>query len=282
MKKIIFLLSVLTMVFSFSSTAFAVVTYQVRTNFTWDTAQEMLRNQHTAVLYWAVDDSQQQVIAGSLYSNTEENWYKIYLPADSANTYLSINCKDLTADVYDSNLNRIFTRRYVKHATRLGARPYQVNIPTTGYYYIKLYNCVGSDGAYRMTMGSPNYNSSSYTYTAPTALTLTPSIKSVEATYNLSNISTIEPEAIAYQVYLSGLRSGSLTSESRSIRYRTDSTFTAAPLSATWKVTIPLTANKLVVNEWFFRWAGNTSSSSTLTPQLVFWYVYPELPILWN
>jgi hypothetical protein len=273
------LMITIALLLSLTTVAFAEVTPQQPPNYTFADAQLMLRNAITPTQYQNADNSQQHVISGSLTSGSDENWYYLYLPADPSgnNTFLSINCQYLTADVYDSNQNILFSRTYIKSTVHLGARSYRVPIDTAGYYYIRLYGLVGSDGDYLMTMGGPNYAGGHIDFTAPAALTISSGTTTAQAMYDLSDIA-VEQDAIAYLVTINGTKTGSCTSESRSLKYANEANFMSSS-SYTWQVNIALSLSKRVANNWTVKVSGNPSSSGySLTPKLTFWYVYPLYP----
>ncbi|GHU47393.1 hypothetical protein FACS1894120_5370 [Clostridia bacterium] len=264
---------------AFTLTSFAETTNQVRPNYTAEDAQLMQRNAETPEQYYAINTTQEHVISGSLLSDSEEDWYKISLSADPTgnNTLLSINCKYLKAQVLDINQNVIFEQDYIKSANHMGARSYRVSIPTAGYYYIRLSDSLSTDGSYLMTMGGPNYAMGNFVFTGTQPLTLSTSKTTAETICDLSSVDVPEG-AIVYSVTIGGTKTGSCTSETRSIRYATESSFLSSK-SSVWDATIALSLNKFVANRWTVRVSGtSTKSDYSLTPKLTFRYVYPCLP----
>ena len=176
-------------------------------------------------------------------------------------------------------LNSISSIIHVQDSSYFGCTPYYVNIPTTGYYYIKVSSTLNG-GDYRFYIGGPDYALNSYIYTAPSALTLTPTISSVQATYDLSNITTIPNNAIVYHVALYGTKTNSASNQYRSIKISGDSSWISTP-TYTYVTDVPVVNNKILKNPWVFKLDGTVSVSTryfNLIPQITFSYIYPVFP----
>lgn len=195
----------------------------------------------------------------------------------------------MTFEVSDSpfNLDPIAHVEYQKDINfKWGAYPYYVNIPSDGDYYVKVFNNqVGSPGDYLFTIGSPNYTVSSYEYTSPRTLTLTPTIKTAQDSYDFTNISSVPQKAMVYQVTFNGTKVNSATSESRSLKLNASSIWTTTS-SYTWIANFsvarpPSTVNKYFHDKWDVKIGGTVTDASkpySLTPKVKFSYVFPVLP----
>lgn len=202
------------------------------------------------------------------------------MPKDS-NTILSINSKAYPIfEIYDENLSIVMPELTHVHDYNFnGAFPYRVNIPSSGYYYVKVSNNI-LGGDYLFTIGSPNYSVGSYNHVANKGLVLTPTISSVEGTYDLRNVSAIPNGAIAYNLSIEGTKINRVSSEYRSFKLDSDYSWSrTAPYS--WNAKIDVNNNKTLKNIWKVKLDGRVFDESkpfSLTPELRFNYVYPILP----
>lgn len=116
-------------------------------------------------------------------------------------------------------------------------------------------------------------------------MTLTPTVKTAQDSYDLSTITSVPKEAMVYQVTINGTKVNSAMNESRSIRLNTSSLWTTTS-SYTWIANYsvarpPSTINKLFRNKWDVKIDGTVSDTSkpySLTPKIHFSYVFPVLP----
>lgn len=282
MRKIYATILGLCFVFLFSTTAFAATINETEVNDSASTAQLIQANNEDPSKIISGNYDGQNVVVGNITSTTDEDWYKVYLPANSR-TILGINSSALSGssffDVYDENLNLIRKVDYVSSSAYFGATPFYVNIPTAGYYYVKVSSTLLT-GEYRFYIGGPDYALNSYTYNATSPVTLTPTIKTVQATYDLSNITSIPSNAIVYYVSLQGTKVNSATNQYRSIKIEGDSSWISTS-SYTYVANVPVISNKTLRNRWTFKLDGTVSTSTgyfNLTPQIKFSYIYPVLP----
>lgn len=202
MKKIYTIILSMCFILLCSTTSFASTINEIEPNNSANEAQTIYRNNENPAQIVNGDYSGQYVTVGTLTDSTDKDWYKVYLPADR-NTILGINSTALngtgTFSIYNENLNLISQISHQKDPSIIGTTPYYINIPTAGYYYVEVSSTLNG-GSYRFHIGGPDYTVDNYTYTAPSAVTLTPTISSVQATYNLSNIASIPDNAIVYYV----------------------------------------------------------------------------------
>jgi hypothetical protein len=282
MKKIYTLILSICFVFLFASTTFAATINETEPNDSASGAQLIQRNNEDPASVASGNYNGQNVVVGNIANSTDQDWYKVYLPANS-NTILGINSTALSGtgffDVYDDSFNLIKTISYQKNSSYFGTTPYYVSIPTTGYYYVKVYSAVNG-GDYRFYIGGPDYALGSYTYNASNAVNLTPTIKSAQATYDLSNISSIPNNAIVYSFSIQGTKTNNATNQYRSLKIAGDSSFINTSMYS-YVANIPVISNKILKNQWIFKLDGNVSTSTgyfKLIPQITFSYVYPVLP----
>lgn len=223
------------------------------------------------------------VVSGSIKDTTDQDWYKVYLPADSS-TVLGINSEDLDGtgyfEVYDENLNLVSKTLNMKNFSILGATSHYVNIPKSGYYYIKVYS-TSRVGNYIFFIGTPSYTVDRYTYTAQNPCILTPSINSVQAAYDLSSIESVPKEAVVYNISIDGIKTNYASDEERSIKLTSDYSWINIPKYVYSTNNVPVISKKYVRNKWSFKLEGDVSRYTgyySLIPQITFDYVYPELP----
>ncbi|MFL0198245.1 hypothetical protein ACJDU8_22170 [Clostridium sp. WILCCON 0269] len=176
-------------------------------------------------------------------------------------------------------MNLIKAISYQKDSSIIGPTPYYIDIPTSGYYYVKVSSPLNG-GGYRFYIGGPDYTLGNYTYTASSAVTLTPTVNSVQATYNLSNISSIPNNAIVYYVSIQGTQTNIATNQYRSLKIAGDSSWITTSMY-TYVADVPVASNKILKNQWVFKLDGKVSTSTgyfKLIPQITFDYIYPVLP----
>ncbi|MBK1811925.1 hypothetical protein JHL18_14990 [Clostridium sp. YIM B02505] len=282
MKKIGIIIFSLCFVLLFSKTVFAATINEVEPNDSTSTAQLIQKNNEDPSKVVTGNYDGQNVVIGSITSSIDEDWYKVYLPANS-NTILGINSTSLSAtgffDIYDESLNLVKSISYQKNSAYFGATPYYVNITVAGYYYVKAYSPL-TTGEYRFFIGGSDYTVNTYTYNASSALTLTPTTSSVQAVYDLRNVTSIPNNAVVYYVSLQGTKTNSATNQSRSIKVYSDSSWITTS-SYSYVANVPVISNKLLKNQWAFKLDGTVSTSTAyfkLTPQITFSYVYAVLP----
>lgn len=147
-------------------------------------------------------------------------------------------------DIYDENMNLIENVKHHQEVDLFGASAYKLIIPKTGNYYIKVTSPLRL-GEYRFSIGGPNYKIGNYTYKAKNPCTLTPNKKSVQANYDLSNVSSIPDEAIVYYVSVSGTKKNRASSEYRSIKLESDRNWTSTAMY-NYYADIPVISNKIL------------------------------------
>ena len=228
------------------------------------------------------DYTGQVVAAGKISDKSDEDWYKVLLTENDSNllTVYSAQLNDFGIfDVYDENMNPIRSINHHQDAMVFGATAYKVPISKNGIYYIKVTSPLRS-GEYKFSIGAPDYRLGNYTYKATNPCTLTPNKKSVQATYDLRNISSIPDEAIVYNISISGTKKNRASSEYRSIKLESDRNWTSTAMY-NYYADVPVISNKILKNKWMFKLEGNVSKYTeyySLTPEITFRYVYPILP----
>ncbi|MCH4200135.1 MAG: hypothetical protein LKF87_10210 [Clostridium tyrobutyricum] len=284
MKKKKFCIAMLSLFFTllFAAPSFAASVNETEPNNSSSEAQLIQRNNEDPSKVVNGNRNGQYVAVGTFSDSNDEDWYKVYLPA-SDKTILGINTSKISVasdfDIYDENLNLVKSISYVKDPSYLGPTPYYIDIPNTGYYYIRVHSNASS-GEYRFYIGGPDYSVDTYTYNATNALTITPTITSVQTTYDFSNIDSIPTEAIVYHVTLDGTRTNFPSSEERSIKLASDSSWITTP-EYTYDTDVPVSSSKHLKNPWIFKLDGSVSKytgSYKLVPQITFRYIYPVLP----
>lgn len=280
MKKIGIFVLISCFTLLFSSVVFATTTFnEVEPNNSSNEAQIIQKNNGDPAKFVTGNTEGQSNTIGNISDIQDNDWYKVYLPVNST-TVLTVNSPSLSGtgvfDVYDENLNIVSK---ISH-NNMGITPYYINISTAGYYYVRVSSSL-LVGDYLFTIGDPCYNVNYYVYKAPSACIITPTIKSVQATYDLRNLTTIPNEAIVYKVSISGAKINSASSQYRSIKLESDSSWTSTAMYS-YGADIPVISHKLLKSRWMFKLDGNVSSSLytnfSLIPEIRFSYVYPQLP----
>lgn len=282
MKKLSATIFTLLVLFTSTVTAQAAtnVTNEIENNDTVATAQEIQRNNSTAATTLDASYDGQHFLVGSLSSSDDVDWYKVSLPAGKQ--ILTINSSDLSStgiwSIFNSDGDLIYSTVHTKSTKDYGVTPYTVNIPSLGYYYVKVYTTSSISGNYRFSIGTPNYSLNSVTYNAYSSLNLTSSKTSDQATYNLKNLN-VPDNAVAYRVSIGGSKTNSASNQSRYIKLASDSSWYSSS-SYSYIANLPVSLNKYVKNNWMVKVTGNVSRNKTftLTPQLYISYVYAITP----
>ena len=283
MKKLITTLFTLLVLLTSTLTAQAATnntTAEIENNNTVATAQEIQRNNLTAATTLDASYDGQHVLVGSLSSSDDVDWYKVSLPA--GNQILTITSTDLSSaglwDIYTSDGELVTSIKHTKSTKDYGVTPYNVNIPSLGYYYVKVYTDSSASGDYRFSIGTPSYGLNSVTYDASSSLSLTKSTSSAQATYNLKNLN-VPDNAIAYKVSINGKKTNNASNQIRYIKLSSDSSWYKSS-SYSYIADLPVSLNKYVKNNWMVKVTGSVSGTKTftLTPQLYISYVYAITP----
>ncbi|EDU38738.1 hypothetical protein B2H94_02610 [Clostridium sporogenes] len=268
--------------FSTAVAAAGTVLDEVEPNNSPEQAQMMEKNNVNPSGVVKGDYTGQFVAAGKISDKSDEDWYKVLL-SENNSTLLTVYSAQLNDtgifDIYDENMNRIKSINHHQDVMVFGESAYKVVIPKTGNYYIKVTSPLRS-GEYRFSIGGPNYKRGDYTYKAKNSCTLTPNKKSVQATYDLSSISSIPNEAIVHYISISGRKENRATSEYRSIKLESDRNWTSTAMY-NYYADIPVISKKILKNKWMFKLEGNVSKYTeyySLTPEITFKYIYPVLP----
>lgn len=224
----------------------------------------------------------QSVVSGDISDVTDQDWYKVYLPAND-NTILGINSEDLDGtgyfDIYDKDSQLVKSILNRKDYSVRGATPFKVSIPKDGYYYINVHSNIRT-GSYLFFIGTPDYELNDYTYNAPNSLTLTPTINSVQANYDLRGISSVPEKAVVYDISVEGRKQNYASDEKRSIKLDSDSYWTDVTYDYSGN-NVAVINKKYLQNIWSFKLDGRVSRYKryySFTPQITFRYVYPVLP----
>lgn len=214
----------------------------------------------------------------------QEHWLRVNLPAD-ANTVLStkvLSGSKVSFQVFDMGLNPVTGVIDCSYMTFPSGTPkitpHSVNISVAGNYYVRVSGApIRSE--YAFFIGRGTCFNGGYTYNAPGALTLTTTQSTATADYDLRNIAAIPSNAVVYSLRITGTKVNTATSESKSIKLSTDSTWTTA--SSIGDVTYTASMNKVLRSIWNFRIQGNVSNAAkpySFTPQIAFSYGYYVMP----
>lgn len=284
MKKIYITILSTFFIFLFANTAYAATEInEIEPNGSTTQAQVIVTNNEKPAELIKANATGTNYVHGNISDRTDEDFYKVFLSADNKNI-LSIANSAISGtgifEVYDEDLNLITSINYKKNSL-YSVTPYYVNIPKSGYYYVKVHSSLLT-GDYYFYIGGPHYQFNNYEYTASSALTLTPAQKSVQAIYDFSNISSIPDNAIIWSVNLNGTKTNYASNQYRSIKIDGDSSWiTTGPYVYTTNVSP--TSNVRAKSKWVYKLDGNVSKSQkyfSLIPKISFSYMYPVLPEL--
>lgn len=272
-------LLVLSLTLLFTSMCFADSTYEIEPNNSFYTAQEIRANNHDPAGLVNYDYSSQSFVRGHL-NRMESDFFKVHLPANNQ-TVLAIKSRSYPSfKIYDSNYKLIVSE--IAHMEQNGyydGRPYYVNIPADGDYYVKVFNRLQS-GEYSFSIGTPNYTFGDYKYITHERLTVTANQGLAQSTYDFRNLYSVPMGAIVYEVTISGENMGMITDEIRGLKSASQSEWACAS-STPWQIKVPVSPKGLLRNVWAFKLEGKVNdmfSEYTLSPTLEFKYVYPILP----
>ncbi|MBE6049349.1 MAG: hypothetical protein E7214_01465 [Clostridium sp.] len=283
MRKILVFVSSLVIALSLGSIgASATRIKEVESNNTVNEAQLITRNNVNPSTVITAKYEGQNVVEGNVADSSDVDWYKVYLPADN-NTIFAINSTSLSYDsnieILDENLNIVSAFKHIQDTKKLGATPYKVKISKEGYYYVKISSIVRG-GNYLFTIGGPNYTVDSYTYKSANTLTITPKETSDTMSFDLTRNSNIPDGAVVYEVKLGGSKKNSALSETRSLKLSSERNWTRTS-SYVFNAKFPVISNTLLKSRWDVKLEGSVSKYTkyySVTPEIRFLYVYPELP----
>lgn len=189
------------------NTVRAASTNEVEPNDTIATAQAISANNETAAGAVNGSYSGQQVINGYT-SNTDEDWFVVYL--NSGVKYLTCNGNTFDYEVRNSSGGTVRIGTYTK--TGFGPTAYSLNIPSDGYYYVKIRGVVSTSQSYLFLIGSPTYSvSSSVINCSEGSISMTSGGGSQTGHFYGNSISFPE-DAIVYAVKMNGVRTTSVSS----------------------------------------------------------------------
>ncbi len=240
-------------------------TTETEPNDTKSSAQTINANNETAAGAVNGTYTGQHIISGYT-SLSDEDWFKVYLNAGQ--NYLSCNGNSFSYTVSDSNDNVIRTDTYIKLG--YGVTAYELDITTSGYYYVCINGLSNSSTSYLFLIGSPTYEFANCNIPCVEG-----SISMIsgggEQTGHFDGTSlSIPSDAIAYSVIMNGVSSSAVSY----IQLQNNSNMSSISLNAySWDKSGIVSYNMPVSSMWTATFGYKTVK--TFTPVLKVYYVYP-------
>lgn len=203
-------------------------------------------------------------------SETDPDWYKVYL--NTGVQYMTCYINPFSFALEDESGNELLTDTYTyADADRFGRTAYEFNVPTAGYYYVKIIGCDASSGRYQFMVGGPSYAVSSCEIPCREGMiNMTSSVRTKTAHFDGKESATIPKDAIAYYVQLSGMQSQSV----KSVQLTNEKSGLSVSLKTyTWNKDNLESMNMQVASTWTAKLEYNKVTS--FTPVLRVQYAYP-------
>ncbi|MBQ1327004.1 MAG: hypothetical protein II653_00015 [Lachnospiraceae bacterium] len=247
------------------NTARAASTNEVEPNDTMATAQSISANNETAAGAINGSYSGQQVINGYT-SNTDEDWFVVYL--NSGVNYLTCNGNTFDYEVRNSSGDTVRIGTYTKIG--FGPTAYSLNIPSDGYYYVKITGILSTSNSYLFLIGSPTYSVSSGVISCAEGTISMTSGGGSQTGHFYGNSVSFPEDAIVYSVQMNGVRTTSVSS----IQLSNASSGNSINLNTyTWDKSGLVGLNMPASATWTAVFGYN--KVTTFTPSLRVNYVYP-------
>lgn len=243
----------------------AEIVKETEPNDTKETAELITANNETAKGAADGTYSGQYSIKGST-SKTDSDWYKVFLMAGIR--YMTCNGDWFNFIIEDKNGSELLKDTYMD-AGRLTA--YSFEVPTAGYYYVKITGSLSSSTNYLFNIGSPTY--SVYHCDIPCEegrINMTSGDEIKTAHFDGETLTTIPRDAVAYSVNLLGIRSTEIKYARLESRKK-DLNF--ALNISTWSKSGLASMNMPVASMWTASLAYCKEAS--FTPVLKIYYAYP-------
>lgn len=267
MKKLQYGFAMLLMVLAFAvvgtTSVYASSTSEIEPNDSKETAQAMEANYEKAALVAVGKRPDQHVYNGST-SKTDEDWYKVYLKAGTQ--YVTCNESSYNFEIYDNNNNLITNESYVKDT--FGPKAFEFSVPSTGYYYVKVFGNTSSATKYKIMVGGPTYLAGSCSIQLNTVTMR--NNNDTRITLDLTNREILPEDAVIYSMNMSKVNSSAVGSI---ILDNLTSGKTVALNMYSWDKLSIQSLNLQLRSRWRieFGYSGNGSCS----PKLQMNYVYP-------
>lgn len=252
-----------------STTVFADIITETEPNDTMEQAQEVEYNLSTAQAYIDANNTVNKVVKGSVSGNTDTDWFKVFVTAGKASTYITI---DPTNPVYytilDAKGNTIVDRTLnVEGPSSWHVAEMHLS---SGYYYIKLE--ANSYESYQFTFGNNIYRTGSIRKESP-KITLSSSHTSEAVEHSIDSIPS---QSQVYQIGVNGVLSSYASKVS--VKYSNSSQVITKTESYAWgTLAVPLSFKYGYDGKYTFTYYYK-NATKTFTPLITYYYVYPLLP----
>jgi hypothetical protein len=261
-KALITVVMVCCIVWTNGITAKAQSVSETEPNDSMDTAQLIQANYETAAQVVNGSRPNQYVVKGNT-SNTDEDWYKVYLNAGVQ--YITCNDKPFDYEIYNSNQNLVFSGTYTKN--RLFPIGYSFKAASDGYYYVKIKGLTSASSSYTLLVGGPTYSVGSCSVSLGS---VTMSGKNVTVPADLRYKGTIPEGSVVYGISMSGVKSNSVSGIT--VKNLTSNN-TVVLSNYSWNKTGLASMNMPLKGNWQINFSYNKNTS--FTPKLSLLFAYP-------
>lgn len=247
--------------------AFADEQYETEPNDNKEIAEEIQANNEKPQDMPSGDYSNQHVTKGTT-SSSDEDWFKVLLPAGPQ--VMTCNDKSFAYTIYSSDDTVIASRNYISNT---GAQAFSLNIPSNGYYYVRVIGFSEEDTKYLFAIGSPTYRLDVITTAAKEgSITLNETNPTRTATFDLSGNTTLPEDAIVYAIKMNGVT----TTAASEINIVYDPRTSVSLQRYVWSKEGLASLNMKAKHTWTAKFTYQ--KDITFQPQLLLRYVYPLKP----
>jgi hypothetical protein len=236
-------------------------------NDTRETAMYIQANAETAQSAANGTYAGQYVVKGDT-SSKDTDWYRVYL--NEGLQYITCNGKDFRYEIEDEAGNNIYSGMYSKRVV-FGPTAYEVTIPSTGYYYVKIVGIYSTSKEYSLAVGGVTYFAGNCQIPCREG-TVAMRTKGETRTVHFDGrlLETLPDDAIATSVQLSGVK----TADIKYANLRNETNRLGVTLRMySWYAGSLAVMNMPVESEWTLSMDYNRRTS--FTPILGITYVYP-------
>lgn len=271
-KNIIMASLAFVMICTMKTTTKAATQNEAEPNDSMTEAELIEANLKEAQEYLDADNTRSHSVQGSTSSN-DEDWFRVYLNQEKE-TYISFDRTDAVYfTVYDENGSIIHDRTLNTYGSEVYSS-YYVDIPSDGYYYVRIEGLTETQESYSFLIGRPVYRWDSITL-SNSPITLSSSNQTQTEYYNLES-QDIKEQALVYNVSITGI---SLNTISKLTMEYSNSThmITATTYASFSGFDIPLSYGYGADGSYKITYYYGIRSK-TFTPAFTFRYIYPLLP----
>lgn len=241
---------------------------EIEPNNTKSEAEAIEANNETASDFVSRNFSGQYVINGQT-SSQDSDWFKVFL--SSGKRYMTCNGTTFKFDITNEDNSYNFTKIYTK-TNVVGPNAYELIIPKTGYYYIKIEGVSPTPCSYLFFIGSPSYLCETCTVNAlEKSINMNKWNNYETATFDFTKDDSIPDEAIVYLIMMDNLHPSSV----KDVRVYNSEGKSVPLVQYAWEREDLVSMNMEAKDKWKVKFTYK--KDITITPKLILFYVFPVI-----